>query len=481
MPEPPTVLAISLEAAEPKLVRELIARGEMPELARVAERSAWLPVGPEVYIGSVPLWPSFTTGLGAERHRRTYGPWLWDPDQMRIAPENTAPLQPLWARSGIESIGLFDVPGAPAESPYPGFIVRGWGTHNPMDLTYSVWPAEAAPLVGERHPFECATEINHTTGDRVKELRRLGDDAMRGLRLRGDAAQRLLEQFRPQLAIVNFPELHRTGHWLWHTLDSGDPLYASLPEAVRSLPVGIKDLYRETDRQVGRLLAAAGPDSEVFVFALNGMEPAHGIPDFLRPLLISTGYARLAKLRPGSLGRRGLAAVKAAAPARLKRAYHAAMPRDLALRVAELLPDYDWSATRAFAMPSEQHGWIRLNVAGREAAGIVEPAEFEATGDELEALLRSLVSPSGEPLVRDVVRTGRDDALPDLVAHWTPAAHGEVARLGDEQFRAPRVLPWLVGQHTMEGFCLAPPRSVRANGTVRPTELQELLLAAARR
>jgi hypothetical protein len=454
------VLAIALEAAESGLVRESMERGEMPHLARLAECSAWLAVAPDKYVGSVPLWPSFTTGLPAAEHRRLYGPWTWDPERMRIVPQALTPLEPLWAQAGVDSVGLFDVPGTRAE-PRGGFTVRGWGTHNPMDRTFSVAPAEAEAMVGERHPFKCGREINYKTGNRVRELRRLGNGAMHGIGLRGRTAERLLRRFSPRLTIVNFPELHRTGHWLWDR------------------KVEIRALYAEADRQVGRLVEAAGPETRVFVFSLNGMEATHGIPDFLRSTLIGTGFARLAALRPAPSGRRALAAVKARTPPRLKQAFYAVVPRDLALRIAELLPEYDWSATRAFAMPSEQHGWIRLNVAGREASGIVEPADFESTLDELVAILTSLESPAGEPLVDGVVRTGPDGAMPDLVVYWAPAAHGEVAHVDGQVFRAPKLVPWLTGQHTRTGFCLAPRAAGSpTEGTVRPTELQGLLLAA---
>src|SRR3954447_4627959 len=222
----PDVLAISLEAAEATVVRRMIARGELPALAALAKRSTWLRVAPERYVGSVPLWPSFTGAVRPEEHGRLYGPWLWDPAQMRVAPQVREPLSPPWARSGAESVGVFDVPGAPPGQPGSGFAVRGWGSHNPMELEFSVRPPEASAELGERHPFECDKEINYKTGNRARELRGLSTDAARGLRMRGEAAVRLLRHFDPQLAIVNFPELHRSGHWLWHTLEPGDPFYA---------------------------------------------------------------------------------------------------------------------------------------------------------------------------------------------------------------------------------------------------------------
>ncbi|MEA2444227.1 MAG: hypothetical protein QOJ12_1519, partial [Thermoleophilales bacterium] len=426
------VLAISVESAEPKLVRRLMARGELPVLARLAQSSAWIPLAPDPYVGSVPQWPSITSGLLPQQHRRLYGPWLWDPEQMRIAAHTPEPLTPVWTRSGASSIGIFDVPAIAASASPGGFVVRGWGSHNPLDHELVVEPSEAADALGERHPFECAHEIDFKTGERAGVLSELSTDSLRGIRMRGAAGQRLLRRFRPELAFVNFPELHRAGHWLWHTVEPDDPLYASLPDSVRSMPVGVEELYRETDRQIGVLLDEVGPDADVFVYGFNGMEPGHGIPDFLRSVLIGTGYARIAKLRTAALPRRAFAAVKARAPARLKEAYYARLPSDVTLRLAQHLPDYDWSATRAFAMPSEQNGWIRLNVAGREAAGVVDARDYETVGDELEEMLRSLTSTSGEPVVRNVARTDANDVLPDLIVHWAPAAHGEIARLNGQ-------------------------------------------------
>ena len=82
------------------------------------------------------------------------------------------------------------------------------------------------------------------------------------------------------------------------------------------------------------VMEEAGPDADVFVFALNGMEPAAGIVDMARPLLIETGWARLAPMRPASAPQRALAGLKAHTPSRLKQAYYAALPRDVTLRIA---------------------------------------------------------------------------------------------------------------------------------------------------
>ena len=83
-----------------------------------------------------------------------------------------------------------------------------------------------------------------------------------------------------------------------------------------------------------------------------------------------------------------------------------------------------WPSMRAFALPSFYDGRIRVNLAGREAQGIVNPDAYADLLDELESLVRACHDPvSGEPAVADVQRPLDDpllaaDADADLVVGW---------------------------------------------------------------
>lgn len=67
-----------------------------------------------------------------------------------------------------------------------------------------------------------------------------------------------------------------------------------------------------------------------------------------------------------------------------------------------------WPGMRAFALPSVSDGYIRLNVRGREAMGLVEPTDFDAVLDALTELVLGLVNPhTGRAAVVRVVRTRR--------------------------------------------------------------------------
>jgi predicted AlkP superfamily phosphohydrolase/phosphomutase len=93
----------------------------------------------------------------------------------------------------------------------------------------------------------------------------------------------------------------------------------------------------------------------------------------------------------------------------------------------------DWSTTRATCLVADLQGYVRFNVRGREAAGVVEPgAEYEQLVDEVSAGLATFVdADTGEPVVQETRRASelyqsgaRRDLLPDLIVQWssTPVA-----------------------------------------------------------
>src|SRR5436305_2772902 len=96
-----------------------------------------------------------------------------------------------------------------------------------------------------------------------------------------------------------------------------------------------------------------------------------------------------------------LAEAKRCAPVGLKRLYHRKLPQGMTRRLAQptMLPAYDWNRTRAFSLPTDQHGWIRINLAGREAEGCVPTEFYEETCMEVEEKLRAITREDGRPLV----------------------------------------------------------------------------------
>ena len=229
--------------------------------------------------------------------------------------------------------------------------------------------------------------------------------------MRGALAARLIAEQRPDLALVVFTEMHRASHLLWQTIAPDHPLLAGRRPGLDER--ALVDVFRAADEAVGRILAAAAPDARVALFSLHGMRPARGVPTLLHPLLVELGYAavpRGRRMSPRDAGRTAFAALKGRAPNWLRHAWRHAPPAVLnAVAEPTAMRAYDWDRTRAFSLPSDQHGWVRVNLAGREARGTVAAADYAGLCEALAAQLLAGRTPDGRPLVRCVLRLAELD------------------------------------------------------------------------
>jgi predicted AlkP superfamily phosphohydrolase/phosphomutase len=469
----------------------MIDAGELPALRRLLGEGAWSRVASPAHIGSGAVWPTFITGTGPLAHG-VYGEWIWQPATMSVTRFDGRQLRPFWtplAREG-RTVGLLDVPFAPFVGASTGFEVSEWGPHDVVTGRTEFAPKERLErTLREAGPHPFALEHLDATGpDDHAGLATMSAAALAGARSRGALAHRLIEETHPDLALVVFTEIHHLAHYLWHTVEPENPLFATdACRRARAVDPSLRDLYREVDAQIGTLVAAA-PDAAVFVFSHHGMRATHGVPALLGPCLIEAGWARLADLGTQTWSTRArslLAAAKRHAPPALKHLYYRTMPRAVVSRVAQptMLPPYDWAHTRAFALPTDQHGWVRVNLAGREAHGIVPMREYDETCRRLMHMLGDLATRDGRPLVRDVIRPapGPEDALalglPDLVVHWHDAAlDAPVAVRGMTLESFPVGLKF-TGQHALDGFLIARDRRASVE-TVSGQDLHRLFVEA---
>ncbi|HEX8773162.1 MAG TPA: alkaline phosphatase family protein [Pyrinomonadaceae bacterium] len=488
------VLAVGLDAAEPWLVRRLIEAGELPSLKRLLEggAAAWSRVASPATVGSGAVWPTFMTGTDAHEHG-IHSEWSWQPERMRVAAVTNDHLTPFWKGLALEGIkvGVLDVPFAPTVGLSRGFEISEWGSHDPLVGHMLVSPPALDELIARSvgpHPFSSAAS-DATAPDDQDELKRHGEACLQGTELRGRLAAQLLSDIPVDLALIVFTEIHHASHRLWHTVESA-------PRAVEGDTVKMDasvllEVYREVDRQIGRLVAQAGSETTVIVFSLHGMRPCQGIASLTEPLLINMGFAHLSGWRTQSWAERAkmaLAAIKRRTPRPVKDAYYGLMSRSVITRLAQptMLPAYDWSRTRAFALPTDQHGWIRLNLEGREALGAVKQSEYEVTCEHIEKSLRALVTEDGLPLVLDVLCPAMENGgipprkLPDIVVHWTDAALTKGLRLKDHALETRAIALKQTGQHAPEGFCIVAGRAVALpdGETIAARDLHRLIVSA---
>ncbi|HEV2836589.1 MAG TPA: alkaline phosphatase family protein, partial [Pyrinomonadaceae bacterium] len=436
-----SVLALGIDAAESTLVRRMIDQNELPAIRSLLAGGKWLEVRSPSSIGSGTVWPTFLTGEEPSVHGM-YSEWKWLPATMNLRRYEGHHLTPFWKslnQQGV-STGVFDVPFAPPVGITDGFEVCEWWAHDSTAAGLRVGPDEIRSLVREAptHPLS-ANRFVTATPDSKNNIEDLAGACRAGARLRGLLAGDLIRKTKPQLSLVVFPEIHHAGHQLWHTVVPDHPIYDGLERNGSPVEPLLKDVYRAIDEQIGELIRTSSADT-VMVFALHGMRPSLGFPAFLAPLLCERGFSRMAPWRSQSWTNRALsvfATIKRNAPAPLKKLYYQMTPATATYKLARptMLPAYDWQHTRAFSLPTDQYGWIRVNLAGRESEGIVSPGEYDKLCSELIEMLSTLASENGELLVEDVTRTAADgesariNPLPDLVVHWRDAAYASSLRI----------------------------------------------------
>ncbi len=232
---------------------------------------------------------------------------------------------------------------------------------------------------------------------------------------------------------------------------------------------GLTEVYRASDRALERILAGAPADAITLVFAVHGMGPnttwADRVPDILQ---------RMQSGGSGQPPKRGaLYRVKQMLPWPLIRVVTSRLPQSLQSRLVKLWSKrmFDWTTTRAFPVPMDHAGYIRVNLRGREPQGIVSPGEeYDAICAELAAGFMSFRDlKTGSPLVRCVYRQHElapagapaRDRLPDLVIEWNGVSPIESPgitsdRYGELRWAPPGRIPsGRAGNHRAHGWFVA--------------------------
>jgi predicted AlkP superfamily phosphohydrolase/phosphomutase len=497
------VLAIGIDAAEGTFVKQLIELGELPALkSLLADESAqWLSVRSPAHIGSGAVWPTFMTGEEPTAHGM-YSEWSWRPDTMSLARHHSRHLTPFWKSLAQQDVplGVFDVPFAPPVGVSQGFEVCEWWAHDSTGAGFHAGPTEVLSVVKQSppHPLAAKRFVN-TTPDSESDLKELTAACVEGVRLRGTLAKRLIKEAQPRLSLLVFPEIHHAGHQMWHTVEPAHRVYrgrrlngARALNGGRAVEPLLKSIYRAVDQQIAGLIDAAGSGTTVIVFSLHGMRAALGLPAFLGPLLTERGFSHLAGWSSQSWTERALsilAATKRRTPAEIKKLYYKSIPTAATHKLARptMLPVYDWSKTRAFSLPTDQYGWIRVNLAGRESQGSVPFEAYEKICKQLEEMLLTLTTATGELLVKNITRTATSAAdalanpLPDLVVHWRDAVFASPLQIKDSSVQVECVGKKSTGQHASEGFCIyRGPGDCGLHGVVAANDLGQLITKSLR-
>jgi predicted AlkP superfamily phosphohydrolase/phosphomutase len=416
------VLMIGLDMGDGRLLEAWARAGHLPAVAALLRAGRAQSLETTADALHVSGWPSLYTGTHPGEHGvyYTFQPapgrqgWLkFQGDQY-----GRPTFWTLLARAGIRC-SVLDAPYTHPEDGGASQIID-WGSWAPYWKPASTPPALLDRLRRARGRYPLGFHALDVGMERLDPAS-LSRQLVPAARAKTEAARWLMAERPWDLCFTVYGESHAAAHYCW-----GDE-------------AALRAVYQEIDRGIGALVAQSGPDATVYLVSGDGVGPNragwHLLPEVLRRL----GY--LAEPSEGGpaeppAGRRSLDPVKL---------LRDLLPKDLRKAIArKLLPDalrhrlaqridtaaVDWARTRAYCLPTDLEGHIRVNLRGREPQGIVATGEeYRRVLDELTGELVALThADSGLPAVRAVLRTDdlyagpRRDYLPDLIVLWTDGA-----------------------------------------------------------
>jgi predicted AlkP superfamily phosphohydrolase/phosphomutase len=365
-------------------------------------------------------------------------------------------MTPFVAGLGRPSV-MFDPPYFNLATAPDALGLVGWGAHDP-GVAQSSRPEGLADEIERRFgPYPATPWIYGFVWPSPERTRTMGEDLVRAIDLRADIASWMFGDRLPdwELGYMVVSEYHSAIEALWHGVDPDHPLNA-LPSA-EPARLGLEAVYEAGDRLVGRMIDRF-PDARFAIFNPHGMGANNAdvanmllLPELLyrhsfgRPCNRGGDWPTLADGTPVIAGEQSWEdEIDRTLPNTLKRQGRVGRAASRLRRIVggddaeEGLP-LDWMPSvryrrfwpemRAFAFPSFYDGQVRINLAGREARGIVARDDYESTCDEIETLLRECRDlATGRPVVSAIERTARPDRLdgsePDLLFLWAGSPLG---------------------------------------------------------
>jgi predicted AlkP superfamily phosphohydrolase/phosphomutase len=424
------LLVLALDMADGDLLHFWSRQGRLPHFASLISSGSWMDLESTAQVLHTSTWPTFATGVQPGKHG-VYFPYQPKPgyqlaQHVQADQYGAATFWHVADRQGCRCV-IYDVPETFPEPEFGGKAIFDWGTW----AWYGKPCAQPGTLLKEvksrfgRYPLGFEAK---RLGARMPDMAVLETGLLRSLDYKSSTAQWLLQRETWDLAVVGFCEAHPAGHYLWPT-DLG-----SIGSADENKIQSLLRFYVALDRAVGALVENLPADAALLIVSGDGV-CANRCAWYLLPAVLE----RLGYTRPAMEAANGRSASRSLV-GRAKGLVSAGTRR----RVANLLPwwlrdqlgareqaaNIDWSKTRAFTLPSDLEGCIRINLKGREPQGIVEPGrEYSELCEEIRARLVELTNPAnGAPAVRrvwlrnEVFPGERQEQLPDLIVTWNNEA-----------------------------------------------------------
>lgn len=510
MPRNKPVIAIALDAAEPRSVEKWISQGKLKNLRKLRDQGSFTNLEGFEYPSAEGPWTEFLTGCSPQKT----GFWHYyrfKKDTYSIDSHGAYDFQefpPFYATGESHKVAIFDMPQTRFSEGVNGLDIQAWGSHAPMHGSASS-PEELYQELLEKHGKHPLLDNDYLEALRSPDqLETFKQQLKVGIKRRAEICKDLLKREQWDFFLTVFSETHSAGHGFWHYTNPDHPLYPYLKDRMPGDP--ILETFEAIDDAIGEILAAAPDDANVIVFSAHSMgSNAMDLPSivFLPEFLYRysfPGKAALTANKPASALKAPFLESKdwvldiwrqvndpnpvrkflrQRAPYRFVKTIDRlfGIPADLGVVPPYKLVEmgakgeidtiayqpaswltFLWPKMKAFALQSFSEGYIRINLKNREPNGVVDASEYESVCQEITDKLMQLTDArTGKKLVNKVVRTRQDPYStdtklpdPDLIVVWDRTCSTDVVD-SPEYGRIGPVPHYRGGSHRPEGFMLA--------------------------
>lgn len=478
------VVIIGIDGATLDIVRPMAERGLLPHMAGLMQNGIHGELRSTIHPITPHAWSTFLTGKNAGKHgiydftNRKDG--SYDVEFVNASRRTSESMFLYLSRQGLR-VGAIAVPFTFPPEPVNGFMLSGFDA--PAEDERAVYPPGLFEDIKRRfshYHIHLASPVG-----RKNDVRKFWNDIRTEDKNRTDISLYLMEQKPCDLFMTMFVNTDRVQHQ-YLTFEFLEALKNGQEEKIKDNL--IFKTYRNTDREIGRILDVLDEDTTVILMSDHGSGPIRRI-FLLNRWLEQHGY--LAYRNSTGRGVALLDRVRSFAKRVLPR-WAKGLLKGIFSEVRDKVESYrffseiDWARTRAYGFGL--YGNIFINLRGREPQGVVPQEDCETLCGELRRDLLSLKDPdTGELLIehvwgkQDLYHGPSVDRAPDLVLQWRDYAYYTSTGAGRERGSSFGTTGKIdssdfdhVGTHRLNGLFIARGRHLRRQTTVYDAHIADI-------
>jgi len=462
------VIVIGLDGATFDVILPWIEENKLPALASVYRNGARSRFCSTPNIHSASGWTSIITGRNPGKHGIYY---FFERDfatgRMRYFIGADRKGKAIWhyLNEAGKSVGLINVPMTYPAEPVNGFIIAGCDAPSINSGGFAYPPSLAKEILSISKNYTIAPDTAQLLRGENKLL--AVEKWIEAIEARVTVAERLYRKNPVDFFMVVFTASDWVQHKFWKYFDPAHPDYTE--EGARRYGIAIQRIFEKLDEAVGRLLALADTETNIFIVSDHGFGLRHAAKHFLPGWLVQQGLMNYKyDITAGHLPRSRSSKALQTVAGRMQQLSRGALKKIAPSLFAEtsansrkeaLFSAIDWSRTKAYVEFDNLHS-IWINLKGRNPHGIVSPGqEYEQLRQHIIALLYQWTDASGNRVVerafkREEIYNGPyTDRAPDIQIWWSDGAMAGVAVNSETAPTLVKEEAWS-GNHRLEGILM---------------------------